>query len=992
MTKRDRRRVWARRTVLAAVMAVAGAGVSVPPAAVADPTTVVSLTFNDGLMSQYTYAAPVLKAHNMHGTFFVVSHWVDNAASGYMTSSELDKLYRDGNEIGGMGKDHMDLTQTYDSDPATDLAYKQDQVCGDRQRLASLGYDPQTFAYPFAAFNASAESIVQGCGYLSSRTGGSLSATAPPYAETIPPADAYAVRVLGTTDNGPLSLQALQDAVNAAAGNGGGWLPLSFNRVCDQADPGYSTCMSGFRPIDDTVLSAFLDWLQNGAPAGVSVATMRDVMGAPAQPPLPPRPTVVSLTFDDGLASQYRVRSMLASHNDKATFFITTGLIDANEPAGMTWAQIHDLAADGNDIGGHTVNHVDLTSGTFDYKWHQVCDDRDRLVQQGFNPVSFAYPYAAFDATAESIVQACGYQSGRTGGSLSAAGPPYRETIPPADAYALRILGTTYDGPITLQWLQDAVNAAGEHGGGWVPVLFHEVCYHGDASFASCMNGYRPVDDTTLNDFLGWLQANAPQGVSVKDVAQVMGTPVPAVSVTNPTSGQTLSSSSITVSGSADPAAGAVTVSVFSGRYATGTPLTTLTATNNNGAWSITATLADGSYTVQAAQTRAGLTGHSVPRTFMVDTVGPTVAITNPANGSTVGSTMTVGGTAGTSPGDAAQITLKVYAGATVGGNPVRTLSVPVASGGSWTVDVSGLANGTYTLQATQSDAAGHAGTSAPVTVTISTPVFAATGVTPASISQGTVGTVMTVSGSAFSNGDTVSFSGTGITAGATTFTNQTTLTVTVDVQSSAATGARNVMVTKPGGLRATCTRCLTITSGPHPNSLNPNKRAQGTVTTVALSGSGFVAGDQVTFSGSGVSAAVTSVTASKLTMSVTVAGDATVGSRDVTVTQPNGGRGTCQACFTVDAAPTVASVSPSTLRRGATSAVTITGTNFVQGAKVTLSGTGVTVVLVTWNSATSMTAVLRAATSAPTGVRSLTVTNSDGGVATLANALTVTT
>jgi peptidoglycan/xylan/chitin deacetylase (PgdA/CDA1 family) len=993
MTNRDRRRVWVRRTVLAAVMTVAGAGVSVPPAAVADTATVVSLTFNDGLMSQYTYAAPVLKAHNMHGTFFVVSGWVDAAASGYMASWQLDKLYRDGNEIGGMTRDHIDLTQTYNGDPAADLAYKQDQVCGDRQRLAALGYDPQSFAYPFAAFDATAESIVQSCGYLSGRTGGSLSAAGPPYSETLPPADPYAVRVLGSADSGPMTLQSLQDAVNAAAQHGGGWLPIPFGRVCDQADPTYSNCMSGYRPIDDTVLSAFLDWLQNGAPAGVSVATMRDVMGAPPPPPLPPRPTVVSITFDDGLASQYRMRSALASHNDEATFYINSGSIDAAEPGAMTWAQVHDLAADGHDIGGHTVDHVDLTTGDFDHNWHEVCDDRDRLVQQGFNPVSFAYPFAAFNATAESIVKGCGYQSGRSGGSLSAAGPHYTETVPPQDAYSLRVLGTTYNGPITLQSLQDPVNAAVEHGGGWLPLLFHDICFHGDADFDSCMNGYRPVDDTTLINFMDWLQASGPQGVSVQDVAQVMGSPVPAVSVTSPTSGQNLSSSPITVSGSADPAGGVVTVSVFRDRYASGTPETTLTATNNNGSWSVSPNLADGTYTVQATQTRGGLTGNSVPRTFSVDTVGPTVAITNPANGSTVGSsTMTVGGTAGTSPGDAAQITLKLYAGATVGGTPVRTLSVPVASGGAWTVAVSGLANGTYTLQATQSDAAGNAGTSAPVTVTIATPVFAATGVTPASISQGTVGTVVTVSGSGFSNGDTVSFSGTGITAGATTFTNQTTLTVTVDVQSSSATGTRNVTVTKPGGLQATCTRCLTVTSGPHPNSLNPNKRAQGTVTTVALSGTGFVAGDQVTFSGSGVSATVTAVTATKLTMSVTVAGDATVGARYVTVTQPNGGRGTCQACFTVGAAPTVTSVSPSTLRRGATSTVTITGTNFVQGAKVTLSGTGVTVLLVTWNSATSMTAVLRAATTAPTGVRSLTVTNSDGGVATLANALTVTT
>ena len=30
----------------------------------------------------------------------------------------------------------------------------------------------------------------------------------------------------------------------------------------------------------------------------------------------------------------------------------------------MTWAQVHALADDGNEIGGHTAHHVDLTQST----------------------------------------------------------------------------------------------------------------------------------------------------------------------------------------------------------------------------------------------------------------------------------------------------------------------------------------------------------------------------------------------------------------------------------------------------------------------------------------------------------------------------------------------------------------------------------------------------------------------------------------------------
>jgi peptidoglycan/xylan/chitin deacetylase (PgdA/CDA1 family) len=88
--------------------------------------------------------------------------------------------------------------------------------------------------------------------------------------------------------------------------------------------------MSSAKPIDDQVLSSFLDWLQSpAAPAGSTVRTVRAVMGSPDQPPLPARPTSVSLTFDDGEASQYGVGAILAAHGVRGTFFVNTGATDA---------------------------------------------------------------------------------------------------------------------------------------------------------------------------------------------------------------------------------------------------------------------------------------------------------------------------------------------------------------------------------------------------------------------------------------------------------------------------------------------------------------------------------------------------------------------------------------------------------------------------------------------------------------------------------------
>ena len=79
----------------------------------------------------------------MDGTFYAASGWVDAGSNGSVDAAQLRQLYRDGHEIGGMGRDHKSLT-----DPSTDLAYKTAQVCDDFGRLSQLGVDPQTFAYP----------------------------------------------------------------------------------------------------------------------------------------------------------------------------------------------------------------------------------------------------------------------------------------------------------------------------------------------------------------------------------------------------------------------------------------------------------------------------------------------------------------------------------------------------------------------------------------------------------------------------------------------------------------------------------------------------------------------------------------------------------------------------------------------------------------------------------------------------------------------------
>jgi plastocyanin len=103
-------------------------------------------------------------------------------------------------------------------------------------------------------------------------------------------------------------------------------------------------------------------------------------------------------------------------------------------------------------------------------------------------------------------------------------------------------------------------------------------------------------------------------------------------------------------------------------------------------------------------------------------------------------------------------------------------------------------------------------------------------------------------------------------------------------------------------------------------------------------------------------------------------------------------GYATMHGTITVDAAPTITSVSPTSIARGSSNvSFSVTGTGFRKGVKAKVSGMGVTVSSVVRVNSTHLTLTISAASSAPVGNRTLTVTNTDGGRVMKTGAIDVT-
>ncbi len=311
--------------------------------------------------------------------------------------------------------------------------------------------------------------------------------------------------------------------------------------------------------------------------------------------------------------------------------------------------------------------------------------------------------------------------------------------------------------------------------------------------------------------------------------------------------------------------------------------------------------------------------------------------------------------------------------------------------------------SGTCSLTATKAaDGNYNLATSAPFSVSITVTVsLAVTSVVPNSVGRGATSWPVVVNGSGFGAGAALSASGTGVSFASVTVLNANQISANVTVTTGASLTARNVTVTMPGPVSATCTSCLTVAAAPTISGVSPSSRGQGAVSqNLTVSGTGFVAGtwtaSSVFFSGTGITVnSVTRNSATSLTVNVSISGTAATTSRSITVINANGGRATRSSAFTVASAPSISSLSPSSRGQGATNqSITINGSNFGSGtwnaSSVLFSGTGITVNSVTRNSSTRLTVNISIASTATTGGRDVTVVNPNGGRATRTNGFTV--
>lgn len=233
---------------------------------------------------------------------------------------------------------------------------------------------------------------------------------------------------------------------------------------------------------------------------------------------LAPGQVIVSLNFDDCLASQLQAAAMLEARGMRGTFFVNSARLDMS--GRLTLTQLRALRDAGHEIGGHTLSHPHLTSLTADEQRREICSDRVALLNAGFRVTSFAYPFGDKNSVTRQIVIDCNYNSARESGGLRTPGGstsnPYGESVPPADAFAIRTHGSVQD-TTSLDTLKAWVLNAENSGGGWIPIVFHHIC-------APCDPPQQyAISPANLAAFLDWLAPRVSRGTTVALMDTVIG-------------------------------------------------------------------------------------------------------------------------------------------------------------------------------------------------------------------------------------------------------------------------------------------------------------------------------------------------------------------------------------------------------------------------------------------------------------------------------------
>ena len=124
------------------------------------PPFSVMITIDDGYVSAYNLAFPVLKEFNFPFTLYIYTKFLGGAGK-TLSPSEVNEMLAADCEIGSHAVSHQDMRRKGRRSDEIHAAYLKAETEDSRRILREkLGVDPVTFSYPYGAYN---DEVIQAC-------------------------------------------------------------------------------------------------------------------------------------------------------------------------------------------------------------------------------------------------------------------------------------------------------------------------------------------------------------------------------------------------------------------------------------------------------------------------------------------------------------------------------------------------------------------------------------------------------------------------------------------------------------------------------------------------------------------------------------------------------------------------------------------------------------------------------------------------------------
>ena len=106
----------------------------------AEPIKAAIITFDDGMLSQFTYAKPILDKYNFKATFYIICNSVDK--ENRMNWNNIQTLEKEGHEIGSHSMNHKRLSTLSEEE----IRY---EIIESKRCLQEKGFNVTSFSFPY---------------------------------------------------------------------------------------------------------------------------------------------------------------------------------------------------------------------------------------------------------------------------------------------------------------------------------------------------------------------------------------------------------------------------------------------------------------------------------------------------------------------------------------------------------------------------------------------------------------------------------------------------------------------------------------------------------------------------------------------------------------------------------------------------------------------------------------------------------------------------